>query len=263
MAGKIMEKAKENGKKYNVPALDTAFKILDLLSQQRYRESTLTEISNALSLSASACFRILYTLEELSLVNLNKQTKQYTLGPALVVLGERAKQNFDYIQLCKPYLQSVRDQTGLTTVLVQKIRRDTVIYMDKVDGGDYSVNVSIGNKYNITNGSFGKCFLAYSDKAGLDYIIKNNESFKDKSELEMNQLLQELEEVKKNGYAISYGEQIKGIFGVAAPIFNKNNEMILVLSSFGLTSIIPRKELDSIAAIIKTTANEISKKLVY
>ena len=81
-------------RKYSVPALENAFGILKLLSRKRFRESTVTEIANALSLSPATCYRILQSLEGLSIVRYLEDKKRYTLGPYLVVLGERAKETF-------------------------------------------------------------------------------------------------------------------------------------------------------------------------
>ena len=91
-----IQKEKEK-KKYSVPALENAFSILKLLSRKRFQESTVTEIANALQLSPATCYRILQSLETLSIVRYLEDKKRYTLGPYLVVLGERAKEHLDYL----------------------------------------------------------------------------------------------------------------------------------------------------------------------
>lgn len=116
----VMEKIK--GKtKYSVPALENAFAILSLLSRTRFRESTVTEIANALSLSPATCYRILQSLEKLSIVRYLEDKKRYTLGPYLVVLGERAKEHLDYISIIMPYLEKLTKESGMTSFLVNKI----------------------------------------------------------------------------------------------------------------------------------------------
>src|SRR4051812_28487495 len=102
-----MEKRKKT--MYNVPAVDNAFKILTLLSRKKFSKSNLTEISKALSLTPTTCFRILQQLEELSIVRFDKSSKRYSLGPYLVVLGERAKENQFDISAIIPYLESLSD----------------------------------------------------------------------------------------------------------------------------------------------------------
>ncbi|WP_455675241.1 helix-turn-helix domain-containing protein, partial [Pradoshia sp.] len=54
----MMNQMKEK-QKYSVPALENAFSILRLLSRNRFKESTITEISNALNLNPATCYRLL------------------------------------------------------------------------------------------------------------------------------------------------------------------------------------------------------------
>ena len=111
-----MKQEKSMEKKYSVPAVNTAFKLITLLSRKRYQNSTLTEIANALSLNPTTCFRILYELQELSVVKYDQRTKRYSLGPYLVVLGERAKEHLYDLSIINSYLEKMTAQTGITTI---------------------------------------------------------------------------------------------------------------------------------------------------
>ena len=118
-------------RKYSVPALENAFGILKLLSRKRFRESTVTEIANALSLSPATCYRILQSLEGLSIVRYLEDKKRYTLGPYLVVLGERAKEHLDYISIIMPYLESLTKETNMTSILVNRIGDEKISHCSK------------------------------------------------------------------------------------------------------------------------------------
>jgi DNA-binding IclR family transcriptional regulator len=248
-------------RKYSVPAVETTFRILRLLSRKRFRESTLTEIATALSISPATCFRILHLLEELSIVRYEKSAKRYTLGPYLVVLGERAKEHLNYISICMPYLESVSKQTGLTSALANQIGDNKLTFVAKVEGSDFGINVSVGRHFAITDGAYGKCFMAFMDKAERDYHLRNGEGLRTLSEEEIVSLEQELEEVKRDGYAISYGEYIKGICGVAAPIFSDDEKVEMSIALMGMTAQFNKKELHSMGLLIKSAAEEITQKI--
>jgi len=257
-----MEKDKIKGKrKYSVPALENAFGILTLLSRKRFRESTVTEIANALSLSPATCYRILQSLEELAIVRYIEDKKRYTLGPYLVVLGERAKEHLDYIAIIMPYLESLTKETGMTSFLVNKISDDKLAVVAKVEASDFGTSVSIGRHFSIIDGSFGMCFLAYLDKDSREYYLKQAKGLKTFTDEEILLIDEKIEQVKQAGYYVTFGEYIKGICGVAAPIFSTENSVDMSIALIGFTSQLEYEDLYGRGLLIKEAANEISNKI--
>ncbi|MGX9135116.1 IclR family transcriptional regulator [Rummeliibacillus sp. JY-2-4R] len=254
------QKTKEK-RKYSVPAVENAFTILKLLSRKSFRESTVTEIANALSLSPATCYRILQSLEELSIVRYLEEKKRYTLGPYLVVLGERAKEHLDYLSIIMPYLEKLTKETGMTSMLVNKISDEQVAITAKVEASNFGVSVSIGRHFSITDGSYGMCFLAYMDQIDRKYHLKH---YKGKSftQEEIDLLEIKLEKVRNDGYYISYYEgNLKGICGIAVPIFTTNNKVDMSISVVGLTAQYDDQELNNKGKLMKETAEEISSKI--
>lgn len=254
------DKEKEK-KKYSVPALENAFSILKLLSRKRFQESTVTEIANALQLSPATCYRILQSLETLSIVRYLEDKKRYTLGPYLVVLGERAKEHLDYISIIMPYLEKLTKETGMTSILVNKIGQDKLAIVAKVEASDFCVSVSVGRHFSITDGSFGLCFLAYLEKSEREYFLKQDDGLKSYTEKDFDFIEEEIKKVKENGYSISYGEYIKGLCGIAAPIFTNEDKVELSIELIGFLSQYDKEELQVKGLLIKKATDEISKKL--
>ncbi|MFJ8259299.1 IclR family transcriptional regulator [Peribacillus asahii] len=253
-------KAKEK-KKYSVPALENAFGILKLLSRKRFSESTVTEIANALSLSPATCYRILQSLENLSIVRYLEDKKRYTLGPYLVVLGERAKEHLDYISVIMPYLEDLTRQTGMTSILVNKIGEEKLAIIAKSEASDFGVSVSVGRHFSITDGSFGMCFLAYMDKELREYYLKQAQGLKSFSEEDLQLIERDIENLKKTGYAITYGEYIKGLCGIAAPIFDTRNKVEMSIELIGFTSQFEKEDLHVKGRLMKEVADEISRRI--
>ena len=257
-----MEKEKIKGKtKYSVPALENAFAILSLLSRTRFRESTVTEIANALSLSPATCYRILQSLEKLSIVRYLENKKRYTLGPYLVVLGERAKEHLDYISIIMPYLERLTKESGMTSFLVNKISDEKLAIMAKVEASDFGVSVSIGRHFSIVDGSFGMCFLAYLDKELRDLYLKQERGLKTFSNEDLLLMDENIEKIRHNGYYITYGEYLKGMCGIAAPIISLGNTVEMAISLIGSTSQYDLEDLQKRALLIKDAASKISKQI--
>jgi DNA-binding IclR family transcriptional regulator len=256
-----LEEMKQERRKYRVPAVDTAFKIVTLLSRKKFYKSNLSEIAKALSLTPTTCYRILRQLEELSIVRYDKSSKRYSLGPYLVVLGERAKENLFDISVILPYLEILSEKTGLTSVLVNRIGETRSTIVAKVEGGDFGINVSIGRHFSVVDGAYGKCLLAYMDEGESDELLKTKKGLRTISDQEINQLKSEFPIIRKNGYSTTFGEYISGIFGVAAPIFNNVEKVETVICLFGMTAQCEEHELALKGEMLKSVANDISTKI--
>ena len=255
-----MNQTKEK-QKYTVPALENAFSILRLLSRNRFKESTITEISNALSLNPATCYRLLRVMEEMAIVRYMDEKKRYTLGPYLVVLGERAKEHLDYLLIIQPYLESLTKETQMTSILVNKINEQKLAIVSKAEASDFGVTVSVGRHFSITDGSFGLCLLAYLDEEKRAAILEQNPGLRTYSTDEIVRIKKECEALKKRGFHITYGEYIKGVCGIAAPIFTEGGKVDLSIELIGFTSRHDEEDLQEKGRLIKEAADEISRKL--
>ncbi|EZH66532.1 hypothetical protein DH09_11435 [Bacillaceae bacterium JMAK1] len=253
------DQKKKQKAKYSVPAVDSAFRILRLLSRKKFSDSTVTEIANALELQPTTCFRILQQLKESSIVTFHEKSKRYRLGPYLVVLGERAKENSLDLALVLPYLEKISENTGLTSVIVSRVGKMKTTIVAKVEGGDFGVHVSVGRHFSIEAGAYGKCLLAYmppEEQQDIFRELHESDTFEDVSKIE-----QELPSVVEKGYATNYGESIEGIFGVAAPIFNVNHDVEMSICLFGMTARLKQDELEELGSYLHSVSKEISRKI--
>jgi DNA-binding IclR family transcriptional regulator len=256
-----MKMENQEKRKYSVPALETAFRILTLLSRKRFRESTLTEISNALSINPSTCFRVLHYLEETSMVRYDKNTKRFTLGPYLIVLGERAKEHLNYISIITPYLEEVTKRTGMTSVLVNRVGDNKLTFVAKVEGHDHGINVSIGRHFSITDGSYGQCFLAYMEQGEAIHHLNHSEGLRKYNPSDISSLVNEFEQIRRNGYTLTYGEYIAGICAIAAPIFIDDKRVEMCVAMIDLTAKFDREDLSEKGLQLKKIADEITVKI--
>lgn len=228
--------------KSEVPALESTIRILEYLSRYINKERTLSQISKNLQINKSTCHRILRVLIQSRYVSFDEMTKEYTLGPYLIVLGSRASEFNNYLTLSKPHLKWLCEQTRQTSVLLEPISNDRLMYVAKeeLDQPDLPVHVSVklGQHFPITSASFGKCFLAFTEKSKADEIIQKVKfrKFTDKTITEIEKFKESLEEVRQKGYAVSYEEHTPGVYGIAAPIFDHNGNVSMVVACMGFSS---------------------------
>ncbi|MGM0901657.1 MAG: IclR family transcriptional regulator [Bacillota bacterium] len=230
--------------KSEVPALESAIVILKYLSRFTTTERTLSQISKNLSINKSTCHRILKVLTQYRFVSFDEDSKQYTLGPYLIVLGSRATEFVDYLKLAKPFLKWVSEETGVTSVLLEpaSTSQDRLMYVAKEEPDSptnpIQVTVKLGQQFPLTGASFGKCYLAHLDEEKRNELIQtvSLKPFTDKSIIDLETFKESLQEVQKKGYAVSYEEYTPGVFGIAAPIFNSYGKISMVIACLGFAS---------------------------
>lgn len=215
-----------------VPAVDTAIKILEYLSRFKHGASALSDIARNLSINKSTCHRILKAMDYHYFVFYNEDTKQYSLGSQLVALGARASESIDYIELSKPHLRWLCLETNQTCALLEPVANNRLMYVAKEEANvPVKVTVTLGQQFPITNASFGKCFLAFSNESKAEEIIKEvGLQFTSKTITNLQQFKKELDCIRLKGYAESYEECTPGVCGVAAPIFDLHGNVNKVIS---------------------------------
>lgn len=257
-----MEK-KQDKEKSEVPAVEAAVRILEYLSRFKNNERTLSQISKNLSINKSSCHRTLKLLVQYRYLTYDENSKKYTLGPYLIILGSRAAEFTDYLKLAKPHLKWVCEQTKQTTVLLEPISHDRLMYVAKEEPDlpdlPIQVSVKLGQHFPITSASFGKCFLAYMNKEQAEEIIHkaNFRKFTDKTITEIDKFKESLDEVRKKGYAVSYEEHTTGVFGIAAPIFDHYGSIKMVIACTGFTSQMDEEHVMFCAEKLKVGAKKI------
>src|ERR1700761_8461053 len=98
------------------PAVERTIAILNLLARDPAETHTLSQISRELGLTKSTAHGILTTLSETGYV-LRYDDMTYSLGPALVTLGEAAADQNRVVSVATKEMQSLAAETKLNCIL--------------------------------------------------------------------------------------------------------------------------------------------------
>lgn len=234
------------------PAVDLAARILKLLTRYRVSEAGLTLISSELGAPKASCLRVLRTLEGHGFLRLNADTKKYSLGPYAVVLGARAEENVDYLSAIRPILAEAAERTGCTAVLIQQVAANRMMYLAKHEPTSRTrVNISIGNRFPITDVSFGKWLLAYTSAEERETILADGlRQVTPNTMTDVNIYRAQLEEIREVGVLVSKEEYVLGVTAISCPIFDVHNKFLGVLAVLGMASAI-EENLDSVTDQIR------------
>jgi DNA-binding IclR family transcriptional regulator len=248
-------------RQYNVPALDKAVAILDLLAKSE-EELTATEIHQELGIPKATAFMLLNVLERHQMVKRNDQHR-YTIGIKLYELGITYVSKLDVVKTARPFLEQLLSRTNLTSHL-GTIYDHRVIFIDKIEPKSFiRFSTFPGMRSDIHMSSLGKAMAAHLTEPELDEIVAKIGlgTYTVNTITDRVAFDQELERIRQSGYAIENEEGELGIRCVGAPIFDNTGRVVAAVSVTGLVSQIPEEDFPKLGQIVRETAESISTAL--
>ncbi len=247
-------------------SIERAIQLLKLFDDER-PNWTLVELVDETKLKKTTVFRMLTTLKNEGLLEYNANSGKWGLGSELILLGGRAMRQHRLRDIANEHMRKLSRLSGESVTLdVLWIDDDKVPYSMVIDEviGRHLLGLTqyIGTRLPAHATSTGKVLLAFQDEAELEELnfTQMIELTDDTLNSKAN-LLSNLSRVQENGYGTTRHELEVGIAGIAAPIFDLNNQVIAGISIAGPTSRISPEKLQSYAPPLLETAETISIQL--
>jgi IclR family transcriptional regulator, acetate operon repressor len=225
-----------------------------------------TEICTTLGISKATAHRIVSSLLRLNWVERNPHSRKYRVGVAAARVGLGMISNLDLVTASTPYMLQLLDSTKETVMLTMRIGLER-IYLHQVPG-IYEVRqiVELGKPYPLWNGAPGEAILAHLAESEFNSVMnKLSDSgsvvLASGQVLIIDELRISLEEIRKNGFAVSVGKRIPGAVSVAAPIFSFNQEVIGAISIGGPSTRFTLKVATDAGPSVSRAAKNISMQL--
>jgi IclR family transcriptional regulator, KDG regulon repressor len=246
---------------YNAPILKKAVEVIKLIVREN-KPLGVTDIARVLSLSKSTTFGILKSLEEEGFLVKDGSSKKYSTGNTLFELSKRILRTTDVAVTARPHLARLAADVDETVFL--GIREDdTVKVLDVLEPQkEFKISSSIGTRFSLTAGVFGKIFLSAMEDRGIVALLseKGLRRYTENSIVDLEQYLSEIEKTRKQGYAVDFEEYLKGMRAVAALIYS-GHFPVAAIWIVGFTSSMSDEKLPRTIDSLKGTAEEISTKL--
>lgn len=209
-------------------SIDKAFMILDRLARKPY-EMTALELSMELQINRSTVHRILNSLIDRTVVIKNPTNKKYSLGPGAYRIGSGFLNKQPNISSITVELDRLAAKTR-QSVGYANLFEDKILSIFEVESYQpVQIGYRVGVNYPIHCGAYGKCIMAfYEPYEKLKNIVYSTKLVKNTPNTitDPEKLLKEYEKIRKNGYAISDEENVKGLVGIGVPIRNFENKVV-------------------------------------
>ncbi|MFP3735678.1 IclR family transcriptional regulator [Burkholderia ambifaria] len=217
---------------------------------------SLQEIADRIDLPKSTTFRIVQSLERAGyLVRL--EDNQYCLSFRFTRLAGLVRSTLTIREIARPFLLELAEQTK-ETVSIHTVNGGNRVCIDAVSTGTAPLRavVQAGEQIPLLAGSASKVLMAYLPKTDLTPIVA---SVARARKMTKTDVLEELAQVRDQGYAVSHGERLLGISAISAPIKDFNEEVHYCLSVGAPTVRMQMHEKEFIKLAV-TSAADISRQ---
>ncbi|NLY74565.1 MAG: IclR family transcriptional regulator [Firmicutes bacterium] len=262
MAKKIMENGSNRNK--SVQVLERCFLILEAIAANQ-GEASLSALSKSLFIPHSTIHRILSCLIKLGYVEQNQQNGHYRLGLKILSLSNVILGKLDLRKVAREYLEELVQETGESANLLV-LHGNEVVYIDKVDG-PLTVRVIsfIGKRASVHTTGGGKVLLSEMALPDIIEILKHKgmPRLTQYSITDVPTFLDELNKVRKQGFALDNEESEIGAKCIAAPVRDHKGRIIASLSISGPSSRLTPANMQNLISIVKRVAFKLSTALGY
>lgn len=247
-----------------VQSVDRTLTILEVLSD--YEDGLgITEISQKVELHKSTVHRLLNTLIYKGYIKQDKNTNKYGLTLKLFELGNKKVEKMDIVSVAQPYLKELVEKTNEVVHLVVREGME-VMYVSKVEPQkSMKMYTRIGMRKPMYCTAMGKAMLSQMSEEEVEEIWNASDIQKltDNTIVDIDNLKNSLEEIRKKGYAMDEQEVEMGIRCLGTVIRDYKGEVCGAISLSSSIITFTEEKIECFSKLMLEYANKISRELGY
>jgi len=241
---------------------------------------TNAEISRRLDIPKTTCSYIARRLEREGYLIKDAASGRYKIGLAVVALAHGALREVGIRTVAEPALYKLTTRTGLSGG-IGVLERGHVLLVDRVEGPRFvnralesgkgepafrrRAQRDIGRKLPVHSTALGKVLLAFLPREQVLELIAGKELARSTARTitSKDQLLAELDQVRKQGYAIADGEAYSDLRSLSVPIMDSragDGSVQAALSVNGSPAEPVWQDLPELVKIVQEAARDIARR---
>ncbi|MDA8127003.1 MAG: IclR family transcriptional regulator [Deltaproteobacteria bacterium] len=239
-------------------SLERALHLLAVLEEEGWPMGV-TELGRASQLSKATVLRILLVLEKYMFVE--KKQGRYRLGPAALPLAHAYVLGNDLTRVALPVLQELARSSNETASLFVRMGFKRVA-VQRVEGvNPLRFALPIGQRLPLHVGA-GKVLAASMSSGELQRWLDELEAaYREKNESFSRQaLLDDLDVIRRQGYAVSLGDRLEGAFAITAPVNDANGATMAAVTVSGSADRLTPKKIETLSREVRGAAKSVSER---
>jgi DNA-binding IclR family transcriptional regulator len=245
-----------------IQSVETSFEIIELL--RRLNGAGVTEIAERLDIPVSTTHNHLSTLRQKGYVS--KSDDEYYVGLKFVYLGDHAKNRLDIFNVAEQYIGQLAEKTGEVANLMVE-NGGFGIYL-KVARSDDALNLESYSRRReyLHCTAAGKAILAFESEQKVNNVIETHGlvGFTERTITTREQLNEDLERIRDDGYSFDDEERLDGLRCVAAPLLSEEEDVLGAISVSGPTTRMGRDRFrEELPEMVYNTAKAIEIEMIH
>lgn len=247
----------------------SALRTLELLKSFiiRPHRFTMSELGEITGLEKNQLYRSVKTLEEAGFLETGADGRMFLTGLVHVLgnISERPESTSLPV-LAAPLMDELVALTGESVNLF--VRRGlSAVCVDRRDSPHLVRLASVlGVVVPLHAGAVPKAMLAFlpeSDQERVLAQLPELPAYTSSTVLDAELLREELQEIRRRGYAISDGDYDDSARGVAAPVFSPSSDVVAGVSVGGPSFRVPLEALEDLGRLVISRAAELTARLAH
>jgi len=236
------------------------------------RPMALKDLARDADMTAAKAHPYMVSFGRLGLIEQDRSSGHYQLGPLALQLGLISLQQADPVHVATPLIADLARQIGQTTAIaVWGDRGATIVHIAESPAAVH-VNMRHGTVFSLTDTASGRLFGAYLDAAVVRRLLDGERRAPAAPEPGMPQRTAppawadfepQLAKVRAHGLSRSEGEIVPGVNAMSAPVFDHTGAIVLAITAIGPAGIFDTRWDSPTALAIKACAEAASQRLGY
>jgi len=224
------------------------------------RPMRITELALATRLQKSNVHRILSTLRHLGYVRSNADSR-YEPTPRVWELGQRIHARMDLPAAARPHLKRLVQETDETSHLAV-LAGDEVVYVETIETANpVRAHTPLGGRAPAYCTASGKALLSGQPASVIREVARRAVRHTPATLTKHDELVQALAQARERGYATNVGEFRTNVAGIAAPVLNRQGEVVAAVGIAGPLDRLRPARIRQLAPAVMGVARDISAAL--
>lgn len=245
-----------------IQSVERAIRILKSFSRER-PERGVNELARDLGWHKSTVSRLMTTLERAALLSRNPDTDRYQLGMGLIALAAQVVSYADVRREARKWLRELSTSCQETVNLVVLDAGQVFNLEQFVPQERRVMSIGwVGRRMPIHCTAAGKVLLAnLPEEEWEQYLPLTLEKYTWRTIVNHDDLLQELAQVRMQGYGLSQEELEEGLNSIAVPIYDHDGLVQSAASIAGPAYRVTSDQFPSLITKLSEVTSEISRRL--
>ena len=225
--------------------------------------TSLARLSDRLGLNKTTVFNLAESLVTLGFLARTKSPKGYRLGLRCLELGRHVAKSLPILTISTPALRELCRVTGETVNLAVPYLQEAILIEALQSQQGVRATAYAGARSPYHSSACGKALLAYFPKERRQWLYDTVglQAMTEFTITDPDVLERQLEDVRREGFAVEVQENELGASCVAVPIFGPFDEVVASISVAGVVSRMTPELIANVREALSTHSAAISEQL--